>query len=81
MQCVAQFQELYVKDPNNATEAESEAVVNGIGIMCVTLEGYLIACLPDQRKYNVRATLDALAHAFAKRVNPSTILTPPSTPL
>lgn len=81
MQCVSQLQELVVKDPNNPTEIESETVLNGVTIIAATLEGYLIACLPDERKYNVRAALDALAHAFAKRANPSTILTPPSTPL
>ena len=74
MRAVRELQEILTADPENPTPDEAEAVLNGIIYVCGTMEGYMIASLPDERRFNVRAALDHMAAAFAKRV-----LTPKET--
>lgn len=68
MDVVRSLQEILTTNPEDPTPDEAEAVLNGVIYVCGTLEGYMIASLPDDRRFNVRAALDHMAAAFAKRV-------------
>ena len=58
-----------VRDLENPTDEEAEAVMAFLFQVATVLEGYLIACLPEEKSNSIRAALDKASVVFAKRAN------------
>lgn len=68
MRMVADLQDLMTSNPADPTPDEAEAVLNGIIYVCGALEAYLMACVPEKGRYNIRTALEHMSNVMAKRL-------------